>query len=84
MNPEQQKQHAIARLVWEHSAKSRIDLGYPETVRYWEQKVQTFHPNNRPYAERKLAAAHVGKGQTLYELLVEIILDHPSIELVEG
>ena len=72
------------RLRWANSAKSRRDLGWPATVAYWKRKVITFHPNQRHRAEAALAAAEREAGQTLYDLIVEIIRDHPNIAFEEA
>jgi hypothetical protein len=63
-------------LRWRSSEQSRAALAYPATVRYLEQKVQRCHPTNVPYVTADIAAARRGEGQTIFEILVEIIRDH--------
>ena len=76
--------HEPVQLIWRDSARSRDVLGWPATEAYWSSKVRTFHPNQRPIAEAKLAAARRREGQTIYELLCEIIRDHKYITLEEA
>ncbi len=63
-------------LRWRHAAASREALGYAQTVRYLETKLQRCHPVNVPFVEAELAAARRGAGQTLFDVLVEIIGVH--------
>lgn len=63
-------------LRWVDSARSRAALGYPETVRWLERKLQRCHPDNRTRVVEEMEAAQRGEGPTLFDLLVEIIRDH--------
>lgn len=63
-------------LRWTSSARSRVVLGYETTVRYLEQKLQRCHPTNVPDVAADLEAARRGEGQTLFEIVVEIIRCH--------
>jgi RNAse (barnase) inhibitor barstar len=65
-------------LRWLNAERSKNQLGFPETVRYLERKVQTCHPQNVSSVTEDLAAARRGEGQTLFEILVEIIRHHGS------
>ena len=61
---------------WVNSARSRKILGWPETIRFLEKKLTTCHPDNVPSVEADLSAARRGEGQTLFDLLVEIVAVH--------
>jgi len=61
---------------WLHSQRSAEQLGWSETIRYIERKLTTCHPDNAPSVQADLEAARRGQGQTLFEILVEIIQDH--------
>src|SRR4051812_2590909 len=63
-------------LRWLDSARSRIALGYPATVTYLEQKSRRCHPSNVAHVQADLEAARRREGQTLFEILVEIIRVH--------
>ena len=60
---------------WINAAKSRRDFGYPAAEAYWQSILERCHPSNRGWAQENLQAAQRGEGQTLFDLLVEIILD---------
>jgi hypothetical protein len=68
-------------LIWRGSAVSRERLGYGETIKWLEERVQNCHPPNVPVMQQRLAAARRGEGQTLFDMLLEIIQDHDDIEL---
>jgi RNAse (barnase) inhibitor barstar len=63
-------------LRWVNSARSRACLGFPETIRYVEAKVRRCHPSNVPSVQADLEAARRGEGQTLFDILVDIIRVH--------
>lgn len=63
-------------LRWMNSERSRMALGFPETVKWLEYKVAHCHPSNVSDVEADLRAAREGRGQTLFDILVEIIRSH--------
>lgn len=63
-------------LRWRHAERSRVALGYPETIRYLERKLGRCHPTNIPGVRADIEAARRGEGPTLFEILVEIIREH--------
>lgn len=68
-------------LVWEKSNLSRERLGYPETVRQLEKRLQTCHPTGREITRTKIELAKQNKGNTVFDWLVEIIKEEQSVEL---
>lgn len=68
-------------IIWKNSDKSKIDLGFTETVKYIENKLTTCHPSNRDDVREDLELAKQNKGKTLFEIITEIIQDHEHIKL---
>ena len=70
-------------LVWKNSSVSRERLGYAETIRQLEKRLQKCHPTNREYVKLQLEQAKQHKFATVVEWLIEIIEDeeHSDIEL---
>lgn len=66
------------QLRWVNSALSKERLGWDETIRFIERKITTCHPDNVPHVEADLAVARRHEGETLFELIVDIILRHGS------
>ncbi|GGD91797.1 hypothetical protein GCM10011515_09330 [Tsuneonella deserti] len=64
------------RLRWKHSEFSREKLGYPETVRQLEKRLERCHPSNRKNVRNALNRAQSGEGSTVFDWLVEIIGVH--------
>jgi hypothetical protein len=64
-----------------HCDKSRQDLGWNETVKYFSAKLTTCHPSNVEVVKRNLALAEAQAGKTLFELIVDIIEGQDYIEL---
>ncbi len=71
-------------LRWENSALSRQSLGYLATTKWIEEHLQTCHPGNIPFLEQRLSEAKQGRGETLFDTIIEIIQVHgPSGEEAE-
>lgn len=64
-------------LIWKNAARSREKFGYDYTVEFWERRL----PRN-PKLIEQLEKARQHKGQTVFDVLMEIIYDHPQITLV--
>ena len=63
-------------LIWENSAVSKRRLGYPETERILEIRLDRCHPTARSSVRRQLRDAGNNKGATVFDWLVEIIRVH--------
>ena len=68
-------------LVWRNSDKSRRDLGYPETVRMLEERLQRCHASARDSIAAALASARRGAGPTAFDQIVEILRSDPRVDL---
>lgn len=66
---------------WKESQKSKEDLGFKATREFYENKIQQGKPFNIQLIQQKLNELTAGKGQTLFEILVEIIESHNNITL---
>lgn len=68
-------------LVWQQMEKNRLDLGYEVTRQYYEEKFLAHSAFNKDYFREKLEALNNGTGQTYFDMLLEIIADHPNIRV---
>jgi RNAse (barnase) inhibitor barstar len=64
-------------LIWKNAARSRQKLGYEYTIEFWEKRLL-----RNPDLKEKLEKAKQHKGQTVFDVLMEIIYDHPQITLI--
>ena len=69
------------KLVWKNSGKSKVDLGYTETINHFGKLLQSCHPSNIHGVKANLENAKNGKGKTLFETIVDITGEHKHIEL---
>lgn len=69
-------------IVWKESEKSRKDLGLKSTKEFYENKIRQGKPFNTELIQQKLDELMNGKGQTLFEILIEIIQSHKNITLI--
>ncbi|MGG7437485.1 ribonuclease inhibitor [Chryseobacterium arthrosphaerae] len=70
------------KIVWKESQKSAEDLGIKATREFYGNKIRQGKPFNTKLLQQKLDDLMEGKGQTLFEILVEIIQSHANIQLV--
>jgi len=69
-------------LIWLEIEKSRQALGYEATKAYYEEKQKPDSPFNKSLFQGKLVALKNGYGETYFDILIEIIAEHPNIRLV--
>ena len=69
-------------ITWKNSQKSKEDLGFASTKKFYENKIRIGKPFNVDLIQQKLGDLMDGKGQTLFEILVEIIESHQNIKLI--
>ncbi|WP_397568794.1 inositol monophosphatase family protein [Schlesneria sp. T3-172] len=63
-------------LRWKNAAKSKVRLGFVETIRQLEARLKNCHPANRSVVQQDLKLARSGHGATVFDWLVEAIRDH--------
>lgn len=68
-------------IIWKESQKSKEDLGFNATCEFYENKIRQGKPFNTELIQQKLNELIEGKGQTLFEILIEIIESHMNITL---
>ncbi len=68
------------KIMWKNAHKSRLDLGFPETIKYFKIKLKRCHPTNRTLVLEELRNAQDHKGETIFDILVNIVYEHEHIE----
>jgi len=63
-------------LRWMNSEMAKELLGYPETERQLEQRLERCPTENREYVQRHLSDAQREVGPTAFDWLVQIIASH--------
>ena len=61
------------QIEWRASDKSQHDLGFDETMRGLESGAANCDSSNKAYFHHQIEALKAGKGQTLFDVIVEII-----------
>lgn len=70
-------------IIWLDSDKSKAALGYETTLSYYKDKLKPDSPFNKALFQQKIEELELGQGKTYYEILKEIIAEHPNIILTE-
>lgn len=61
---------------WKNHKVSKEQLGYAETARQLELRLQSCHPENRKSVSHDLKAAKAHSGPTVFDWVVEIVRVH--------
>ncbi len=69
-------------IIWKESQKSKKDLGFDLTKEFYENKIRQGKPFNVKLIQERLDALIEGNGQTLFDILIEIIESHKNITLI--
>ncbi len=69
-------------ITWKDSQKSKEDLGFDLTKEFYGNKIRQGKPFNMKLIQQKLDELNDGNGQTLFEILIEIIESHQNIKLI--
>jgi RNAse (barnase) inhibitor barstar len=69
-------------IIWKDSQKSKEDLGFNLTKEFYQNKIKQGKPFNVELIQQKLDELIDGNGQTLFEILIEIIKLHKNITLI--
>ena len=67
--------------IWKDSEKSKEDLGFEATKVFYENKIKQGKPFNIEFIQQKLYDLIDVNGQTLFEILIEILESHKNIKL---
>ncbi|MCD7971618.1 MAG: hypothetical protein LUG18_02970 [Candidatus Azobacteroides sp.] len=70
------------RLLWKDFEKNRADLGLELTKNYYRNKLKYPSTFDVRFVEQKLAELENGTGKTYFEMIQEIIGEHPNIKLI--
>ncbi|KQS34360.1 ribonuclease inhibitor [Dyadobacter sp. Leaf189] len=71
-------------LIWINQRRSREKLGFETTLAYYTEKLAPDSPFNKTLFAEKRRALECGEGQTYFEIILEIIAEHPNITLKEA
>jgi RNAse (barnase) inhibitor barstar len=66
-------------IIWKNSEKSKTDLGIKETVQYLHEKITK---RNSHHFQKNLDEIKAGKGETLFQIITNIINDSPHVQLI--
>lgn len=67
-------------LTWKNISKSKTDLGFEATKKYYKKKIADKKTVNIQYFEDELKKLANTNGQTLFDIIIEIVSKHKHIE----
>lgn len=76
------KGNEVIHLIWLNFEQNRKDLGAALTKAYYQKKLESPTVFNADFVRKKLEELENNGGQTYFEIILEIIGEHPNIKLI--
>lgn len=70
-------------IIWKNFSESKDLLGKDFTIKWYQEKLKNPH-FNKEFIEKKIEELKSGKGQTYFEIILEIFAEHPKINLLKA
>ena len=74
--------NASTTLIWQDIALSRVALGVQATLAFLREKLSDRRKFDGAAISSQIAALEQGQGRTFFDIVMDIIADHPNITLV--
>lgn len=71
-------------IIWNDIELSKAALGYEATRLYYLDKLKPGSPYNKPHFTKKLDELDLGAGKTYFDIIMEILSEHPDIKLIKN
>ena len=69
-------------LIWKNSNKSKDDLGYHETIRELQESLKECNNPDKSAIEKKIEDVKNKTEPTIFESLIELIIEHENVNLI--
>ncbi|RYD97088.1 MAG: ribonuclease inhibitor [Sphingobacteriales bacterium] len=69
-------------VIWQNFEQNKLLFGKDFTISWYEQKLDQSQHYNLKWVRERLAELFSGKGQTYFEIILEIIATHKNIRLI--
>jgi RNAse (barnase) inhibitor barstar len=70
------------KITWLNAAKSKTDFGYDATIKYLEEVLEICHPSNISHVKEDIEKLKSGRGESLFETILDITRGHEHIKLL--
>jgi RNAse (barnase) inhibitor barstar len=71
-------------IIWSDIELSKAALGYEATRLYYLDKLKPESPYSKPHFKKKLDELDSGAGKTYFDIIMEILSEHPNIKLIKN
>lgn len=76
------KESEEVRLIWKNFEENQKIFGFDFTLRFYQEKLQDPRTFNLKFIQKSIQELKEGKGMTYFEMILDIISEHPNIELI--
>lgn len=78
------KDYDKLEIIWKNIEHSRKRMGVEATQKHYLDKLNSNLPYNKSLLHQKLKDLDAGKGQTYFDVLLEIIDSHKNVHLLQS
>lgn len=71
------------RLIWKNFKENQQLFGYDFTLNFYREKLQNPQMFDSKLIEKRMKELEERKGMTYFDMILEIISEHPTIELIK-
>ena len=72
------------QIIWKNFDENKNLFGYEFTLNFYQEKLKFPEKFNVAFFEKSINDLKKGIGKTYFEIILEIIADHPNIELIKA
>jgi len=76
------KENEEVRLIWGNFEENKKLFGFDFTLNFYDEKLKDSERFDSKGIQFKIDKLKKGEGQTYFDIILEIIAEHPNIELI--
>lgn len=77
------KESEEVQLIWKNFEENQKIFGFDFTLKFYQEKLQYPQTFNIKFIQKSIQELKEGKGMTYFEMILDIISEHPNIELIK-
>lgn len=77
------KESEEVQLIWKNFEENKKIFGFDFTLRFYQEKLQYPQTFNIKFIQKSIQELKERKGMTYFEMILDIISEHPNVELIK-
>jgi len=77
------KESEEVQLIWKNFEENQKIFGFDFTLKFYQENLQYPQTFNIKFIQKSIQELKEGKGMTYFEMILDIISEHPNVELIK-